>query len=159
MNALKSPQRLKEVNIMKQVKRFGALFVVLALVVTLFASCGVPVEKAIIGSWRDSTGGFGLDLMEGGKARIVAGDFTIPILNIKLNNGQDATYVITKDDNDVNYLTVSFTFAVPVNLEFTFTLDDDILKLNYTKANLNYTLTRVDPAEETPAADAASDAQ
>ena len=143
---------------MKAYKRICALALVLTLVISLFAACGKPsVQEQIIGSWRDSTGIIGFDFGENGAGKIVAGDFTIPVINISLKGDYDMTYSIETGENDVTKLHISFTFAVPINLDFTMQLDGDILRLTH-DSGLNYTLTRVVEADTSAAADGASEA-
>jgi len=143
---------------MKHLKQFGALALVLMLIVSLFAGCGKPdPQKQLVGSWRDSTGILGFDFKEDGTGSIVAADFTLPIVNLPLKGSFDMTYTVTTDDNDVTTLQVAFTFVVPVNLEFTISIDGDILKLQHS-TGLNYTLTRVAETDtqstQAPASDA-----
>jgi len=140
---------------MKQLKKICALALVLTLSLSLFAACGkLTLQEQILGSWRDSSGIIGFDFGENGAGKIVAADFTLPIVNIPINGSFDMSYTISTDENDVTTLHISFTFAVPVNLDFTIELDGDILRLSH-ESGLSYTLTRV--VETAPASDNASE--
>ena len=87
---------------MKQTKRITALVLALVMIVSLFAACGKPdPKKELVGSWRDSAGILGFDFNEDGTGKIVAGDFTIPIVRISLKGEYDMTYSVETDDNDV----------------------------------------------------------
>lgn len=143
---------------MKQMKTIGALALVLILAVSLFAACGKPsVQEQIVGSWRDSAGILGFDFNADGTGKIVAGDFTLPIVNIALKGEYDMTYTVTTDEESgVTTLHISFTFAVPINLDFTIQLDGDILRLSH-ESGLNYTMTRAAESDSAPASEAASE--
>ena len=142
---------------MKTMKRFGAIALVLALIVTLFAACGKPsVKEQLVGSWRDSAGIIGFDFNEDGTGSIVALDFTLPILNISLKGNYDMNYTVATDDNDVTTLHISFDYAVPISLDFTITVDGDILKLAH-ESGLNYTMTRVVEADTDAAGEPVSE--
>ena len=139
---------------MKMFKRIGALALALALIVTLFAACGKPsVEKQIIGSWRDSAGIIGFDFEENGFGKLIALDFTVPVLNISLKGDYDMTYTLSTDDNDVTTLHISFDYVIPINFDLTVEIDNDIMRLTH-ESGLTYTMTRVVEADTAPAADA-----
>ena len=142
---------------MKTMNRFGAIALVLALIVTLFAACGKPsVKEQLVGSWRDSAGIIGFDFNEDGTGSIVALDFTLPILNISLKGNYDMNYTVATDDNDVTTLHISFDYAVPISLDFTIAVDGDILKLAH-ESGLNYTMTRVVEADTDAAGEPVSE--
>ena len=141
---------------MKKTAKITALVLALVMIVSLFAACGKPdPKKALVGSWRDSAGILGFDFNEDGTGNIVAADFTLPIINISLKGTYEMTYTVETDENDVTTLHISFTFAVPVNLDFTITVDGDILRLSH-ESGLNYTMTRVVESDTAPATDNAS---
>lgn len=140
---------------MQHLKKFCALALVLTLALTLFAACGKPsVQEQLVGSWRDSTGILGFDFAADGTGKIVAADFTLPIVNIAVSGSYDMTYTVETDDSDVTTLHISFTFAVPINLDFTIQVDGDILRLSH-ESGLAYTLTRAVEADDAPASEAA----
>ncbi|MBR6314065.1 MAG: hypothetical protein IKR49_05435 [Clostridia bacterium] len=139
---------------MKMFKRIGALALALALIVTLFAACGKPsVEKQIIGSWRDSAGVIGFDFAEEGVGKLIALDFTVPVLNISLKGEYDMTYTLSTDDNDVTTLHISFNYVIPINLDLTVEIDNDIMRLSH-ESGLSYTMTRVTETDAAPAENA-----
>ena len=141
---------------MKKTAKITAFVLALVMIVSLFAACGKPdPQKALVGSWRDSAGILGFDFNEDGTGNIVAADFTLPIINISLKGTYEMTYTVETDENDVTTLHISFTFAVPVNLDFTITVDGDILRLSH-ESGLNYTMTRVVESDTAPATDNAS---
>ena len=142
---------------MKMFKRIGAVALALVLVVTLFAACGKKtVAEQMIGSWRDSAGVIGFDFGENGEGKIIALDFTMPVVNVSLKGEYDMTYTVTTDENDVSTLHISFSYVIPINLDLKVEIEGDILRLTH-ESGLSYTMTRVTEADTTTPADAASE--
>ena len=138
---------------MKNIKKIAALAIVLALVVTMFAACSAKPEKAILGSWRDTTGTLGYDFYEDGRVVLNYANFTIPIVNFTYDGDLNGTYTIVKAEDGTYHLNLNYKIVVDINEEFTFTIDNDILTLTNVKTNNTYTLTRYDAAADTSATD------
>ena len=143
---------------MKTAKRLCAIALVLTLAITVFAACGKKptVQEQLVGSWRDSSGVLGLDLNADGTGNIVALDIDLPIIS-SLKGEFKITYTVETSEEGVTTLHVKLDYVLPINLDFTITLNEDILTLKHS-TGLSYTLTRQTETDTTaPASDAVSE--
>ena len=117
---------------MKILKKIIVAALVVAVVLCAFNACAnlLPQSKKLIGSWRDSTGTCGYEFKEDNTVVITYANFTIPIININYNGTVDGTYTTSKDDNDVNHVTITYTlFTKSITQEYTYSVDKSALSL------------------------------
>ncbi|MBQ4348705.1 MAG: hypothetical protein IKB94_03990 [Clostridia bacterium] len=141
---------------MKNLKKIAVVLLAVLMVAAVFTACDVKVtqEQKILGSWRDSTGTIGYEFLEGGACKITYADVTIPIINIKYDGTVDGTYSLSKDENDVLHLNVTYTIlSKSVTKNYTYTIDGNALNLTDTAdGSVTTLLAYTAPGETTTAA-------
>lgn len=141
---------------MKNLKKIAVVILAVLMVASVFVSCDVKLtqEQKILGAWRDSTGTIGYEFLEAGACKITYADVTIPIINIKYDGTVDGTYTVSKDENDVLHLNVTYTIlSKSVTKNYTYTIDGNALTLTDTAdGSVTVLMAYTDPAATTTAA-------
>lgn len=115
---------------MKNLKRILAVVLTAILVMSLFTACAQSPEKAILGSWRDSTQTMGYEFKENNAVTVTFLDITVPIVNLPYKGTVEGTYQITKRDDGNHYVTITYTvFATSVTKDYMFKIDGNALTL------------------------------
>ncbi len=115
---------------MKNLKRILAVVLTAILVMSLFTACAKSPEKAILGSWRDSTQTMGYEFKENNAVTVTFLDITVPIVNLPYKGTVEGTYQITKRDDGNYYVTITYTvFATSVTKDYMFTVEGNALTL------------------------------
>jgi hypothetical protein len=92
---------------MKNVKRILSAVLVALMILTCFAACGTTPQKAILGSWRDSTATTGYEFKEGNACVITYADVTLPFIGSKYNGSVDGVYTIEETEDGTCYVTLT----------------------------------------------------
>ena len=116
---------------MKNLKRCLAMILVSLFVLTCFAACGKTPEKAILGSWRDSTNSYGYEFKEGNACVVTyMQDIVIPVIGTKINGSFDGIYTIEEAEDGTCYVTITYTiYSKSMTKRFMFTVDGSALTM------------------------------
>ena len=115
---------------MKNLKRILAVVLTAILVMSLFTACAKSPEKAILGSWRDSTQTMGYEFKENNTVTITFLDITVPIVNLPYKGTVEGTYQITEREDGNHYVTITYTvFAATITKDYMFTVEGNALTL------------------------------
>lgn len=144
---------------MKNVKRLIAVVLVSLFVLTCFAACGTSPEKAILGSWRDSTGTTGYEFKEGNTCVITYADIVVPVIGTKLNGSFDGIYTVEEAEDGTCYVTLTYTlYTKSITKKYMFSVNGSALTLTDMEDQTQTTLiayeeqTTAAAAEETTSA-------
>ena len=115
---------------MKNIKRFLSVALVALVMLTCLAACGTSPEKAILGSWRDSTNSYGYEFKEGNVCVITYMDTVVPIIGMKLKDSFDGIYTVEEAEDGTCYVTITYTiYSKSVTKKFMFKIDGSALTL------------------------------
>lgn len=141
---------------MKNLKKIAVVLLAVLMVASVFTACDLKLtqEQKILGSWRDSTGTIGYEFLENNACKVTYADVKIPIINISYDGTVDGTYTVSKDDNGVLCLTVTYTIlSKSITKNYTYTLEGNALNLTDTAdGSVTTLLAYTAPAESTAAA-------
>ena len=141
---------------MKNLKKIAVVLLAVLMVASVFTACDLKLtqEQKILGSWRDSTGTIGYEFLENNACKVKYADVKIPIINISYDGTVDGTYTVSKDDNGVLCLTVTYTIlSKSITKNYTYTLEGNALNLTDTAdGSVTTLLAYTAPAESTAAA-------
>ncbi|MBQ3136539.1 MAG: hypothetical protein IJB74_03555 [Clostridia bacterium] len=121
---------------MKHIKKILVIALAALMVLTVFTACSASPEKKLLGSWRDSTGMTGYEFKEDGKCVVTFADVKVPILNVNFNGAVDGVYTVSKREDGLYYVTITYTiYAKSVSKDYMFTVEESALTLTDTTDN------------------------
>ena len=126
---------------MKKGVRFIAVMLVAAVVVCAFAGC-VSLDKTIVGKWENSGSSTSIEFKDDGSVTFDFGSITI--MGVPVSGAIDGTYTVNTEKEPAEITIVPDLPFVNINLIFTAVYEEDVLTLNNSDWNLNYTLTKVE---------------
>ncbi len=133
-------------------KKITAIALVLTVVVCCFAGCAFTPDKKIIGSWKDSTGVFGIEFKDGGIVKLSGNASAISSLFSALSVDSEGTYTVTKDENKQYHVTVTFKFIGEITREYIISeVTSDVLTLKSVDGDGVLTLVKADASATTKA--------
>lgn len=137
-----------QVDILKKSLRIIAAILVAVIVVCAFAGCEKPLDKAILGSWQspDAKVKTTVEFREDGTATFDFGSITI--LGFKLNGQMDGTYTLDVEKEPAEIVIVPKlpigNIGITVELKFTVTYEEGVLKLKNDDLKLEYAMVRTE---------------
>ena len=116
---------------MKNFKRVLAVVLVALVVLLTFAACGKSPERAIVGTWRDSTNSKGYEFREDKTCVIkYSPDFVIPIIGYKHEGDLNGVYTVEEAEDGTCYVTISYTlYSQTITNKYIFNVDGASLTL------------------------------